>query len=505
MKKILGGTYVGARRLTSATGLKNAFIASILGWVCVACGAAPGDEGGAAEGDVAAANERIEGGQPESGYPAVGYLQTGGGGFCTAELLSESVVLSAAHCRSASMTFNVGTNSSNFVSYPTDANAVLFGHDLMLMHLASPVPNVPPLTINTGAYPANNTDCTAVGFGRYHPDPNSSSYTKGNKRSAISRMYSVTNTSDPRLLTRWITGLPNSGDSGGPLLCNGLVAGVLSSTTDWPNLSPTGGNGSYTVVNPAWIAQGMSIAPPTVSGSLYLTQGPGLYRANGVLGNFTQISDPVAADWSGNSAMVSLNGTIYALQAGYLTSVDPSTGAFAIMGSQDWTGPVSLTVLRGSLYAYQGFGIWKIDNLTTGAHHRVGGIDWTGVTSLIGIDSTNRLYATKNSRLYYVTTGGSAAQLGGADWAGPTSMAVVGSTLYIQQDFAIWQITNLGTGSRTQLGTANWTGATSLTALNDQLYLVQSNHLHRISTADGSYQVLGLADWPGTIVMTAVP
>ena len=66
----------------------------------------------------------IQGGTLETGYPTIGMLQffkTDGLEYiCTASLVSQSWVVSAAHCTGTSMRFRTGTNWNDFVDHPVD-------------------------------------------------------------------------------------------------------------------------------------------------------------------------------------------------------------------------------------------------------------------------------------------------------------------------------------------------------------------------------------------------
>lgn len=54
---------------------------------------------------------------------------------------------------------------------------------------------------------------------------------------------------------------------------------------------------------------------PTVTNSLYITQGGRLYRADDEFGDWFSISPPNA--WTGTTSMAALNGRLYAIQGGH--------------------------------------------------------------------------------------------------------------------------------------------------------------------------------------------
>jgi len=149
----------GAMKTTNKTATSLGILLGVVGGAgCVAGGGTPGDE-------VGTTDQAIQGGQLETGYPAVGQVLLGNGNFCTGTVIAPSYVLTAGHCAGAGMTFNTGTDASNFVGHPVDQQITHPTLDLLIAHLATPIAGVSLLPWSVGAPPAIGTVCTAVGFG----------------------------------------------------------------------------------------------------------------------------------------------------------------------------------------------------------------------------------------------------------------------------------------------------------------------------------------------------
>jgi hypothetical protein len=104
--------------------------------------------------------------------------------------------------------------------------------DLGLVHLAAPIPDVAPLPwAREGAPAAVDASCNGVGFG-IHTD--GADETAGQKRTGTEKVRSLAATS---IEVVDVTGIADSGDSGGPLLCGGVVVGATSchDDGDWPD------------------------------------------------------------------------------------------------------------------------------------------------------------------------------------------------------------------------------------------------------------------------------
>lgn len=156
------------------------------------------------------------------------FSQNGGTYYCTGELISSQWVLTAQHCTENDKSMRVYVSNSTTMrgtARVADRWINSPNGDVALVHLPTPVTNVKPMRVTNGFTPRSGMTGVIEGYGlRSGRNPASHLY-KAN--------VSITGSSydtygGPAIHLQGIDGASNHGDSGGPLLVNGVIVGVDS-------------------------------------------------------------------------------------------------------------------------------------------------------------------------------------------------------------------------------------------------------------------------------------
>ena len=210
---------------------------------------------------VAQAGAAIRGGDVEMGEPAVGMLEFMTGRFGTATLIAPNVVITAGHVVGGSIkAFYTGlgiptgdylgtVSSDSMVKHDITEKLVHPSYqsagknpdypgldlDMGLVRLATPITDIAPRKLGTMP-PKVGKECKMVGFGR-HEDPtdpmSATLFLVKQKRSAVASVEVI---QKDLIRVGWVTGIADSGDSGGPLFCDDILVGETCCHTDgeWP-------------------------------------------------------------------------------------------------------------------------------------------------------------------------------------------------------------------------------------------------------------------------------
>jgi hypothetical protein len=178
--------------------------------------------------------------------------------LCTGSQIAAAWVITAKHCNSASLgsvrlgTSHLGTGGAVravAARYPAPAG------DVLLLKLSTPYYG--SYVGLSSSFPATGASGSVYGWGDQSEGSGAMSYYL--KAAQVSVVWQgVDNYGGPSVRSRSGSGHPLSGDSGGPLIVNGKLAGVLSTSDFLPARNPASygayyNNHASVVRNLAWI------------------------------------------------------------------------------------------------------------------------------------------------------------------------------------------------------------------------------------------------------------
>lgn len=311
---------------------------------------------------VATARGAIRGGDVELGEDAVGMLEFMTGRFGTATLIAPNVVITAGHVVGGSIkAFYTGVGIPTGSYLGTESSDSMVKHDITdkiihpsyqtagknpdypgldldmgLVRLATPITDIAPRKLGK-APPAVGAMCKMVGFGR-HEDPtdpmSATLFLVKQKRSAMGNIEGV---AKDLIHIGWVTGIADSGDSGGPLFCDDILVGETCCHTDgeWPDHQTE--FYTRTDITLKWINDTMVLWGNPAEGSGGAGGGGGAGGSGGAGGGAT-----------GSSSTVTVSATS-STGAGPKQPVDEaggcSLGAAPSNGANGTSGEAALTVV----------------------------------------------------------------------------------------------------------------------------------------------------------------
>lgn len=456
--------------MTNGRGVRWGWVTGLGALVCVACGAAP-------EGellDVQSTEEAIIG-VPVTTHREVVSLRNND---CVATLFAPNMAVTSSYCALNAATYDqafVGSNPSNFVQYRVDAALVHPTRALGLMHLATPATGVATAPWGVVMPPAG-TSCQSYGF--WGQDRNTNAALIQKRISYVE----ITGATPTRLKASDVFGQLDINDRGAPLFCDSGLVGVFSN-------KPGGWFSGdtlleFTRIDRGWADSNLDLAPPPVSGSLYMSNGFKMWRIDKTKGN----SQFIDTDTQNVSSMVALNGSLYAIRGNQLVRFVPGTGAIVAVTGHVFGLNSNLAVLGNRLFLRDSYGgLYEITNPGTGARVALAtAFNWNTATSMAALGSY--LFLTKDDYLWRVDlNNGLVFRLSLPEWTGSVKLVAFGQLLYAAQGGKLWTVTD--SGDRALFQGEDWSNTQAMTAFDGALWVLQNNRFHRVNPATGSYVI----------------